>query len=246
MKHTAQQRSGGIPSSAVANTIGRTKGVSMPAVKPNIVLQAKWVEDGENKWKENALIDGVQWYKDAQEKLWYTIVDPSRITQGSFEAYQRWAGQRFTHEQWDQIELISTRRAAPADSEFVDEHYLYKGVGGPRLGEDFKEPYLPIGIRAGSATMIAKAMTGREPTKLDAITLWFGSMDKAKDYCTSHHGFILLRIDVSGHPVAKNESGEYFTTMPVEWSKVSYLNDDDEWVAIVVGTVPGDPKDFDD
>ncbi len=246
-------------SKAVANSVTQAKGNQMPAVKAvsaggftsfnppghQPVLQAVWEKQNDDLWKESALIDGVQWFRNAAGKLWYRIA--GTITEGSEDAYRRWEGEKFTEDQWDLIELHASGSVKGKEDKVspvrLDIGYLYKGVSPLRLRADFAEPYLPIGIRPGSATAKEMASSGRLPTDLDYVTVWFGTQDVGIDYCKKQSTSILLRINVTGHPIIVSEKS-YFSTMPVAWSRLEYFTSAGMWAPIVKGTMPRNVKDF--
>ena len=70
------------------------------------VVQRAWVEDnGVQTWDE--LIDGVTWFAQGSEVMWFKITDASQIKQGREEEYKLYEGQKKLSKEWELLRLTA-------------------------------------------------------------------------------------------------------------------------------------------
>jgi hypothetical protein len=70
------------------------------------VVQRAWVEDdGVHMWDE--LVDGVTWFAQGSEVMWFNITDASEIKDGREDEYKLYEGQKKSSEQWEALRLAA-------------------------------------------------------------------------------------------------------------------------------------------
>jgi len=225
-------------------------------------LQAVWTEhQGKGAWIWDEAIDGLAWFKDDKGAMWYQIVEEKLDSKHSNSNN---IGPNVKHDYKTWMQLHSQQQA-PKPPDILPEEakklinneyqqvnnppeYLYKAVTRFRLQQDLKMENLPIGVRQGSATMLA--ISSREPTPLDAVTLWFGTKNTAKDYATgilNGKDAILLQVNVRGMTLFSADNSSFFTTDNIAWTRVKYLTTDGVWKSLPQDKkAPNDYEDFDD
>ena len=73
------------------------------------VVQRAWVEDGGvHIWDE--LVDGVTWFAQGSEVMWFNITDASEIKDGREDEYKLYEGQKKSSEQWEALRLAATSK----------------------------------------------------------------------------------------------------------------------------------------
>jgi hypothetical protein len=70
------------------------------------VVQRAWVEDdGVHMWDQ--LVDGVTWFAQGSEVMWFNITDASEIKDGREDEYKLYEGQKKSSEQWEALRLAA-------------------------------------------------------------------------------------------------------------------------------------------
>ncbi|MBU1719071.1 MAG: DUF4157 domain-containing protein [Bacteroidetes bacterium] len=70
----------------------------------NHVVQREWIESNDiHMW--DTLIDGVTWFAQGPEAMWFIITDEKEIVQGKEEDYKLYQGQKKSYKQWETLRM---------------------------------------------------------------------------------------------------------------------------------------------